>query len=64
MSEEIKKSNSLTVQCSGHITGCDFGNIDNVYCRYSFSLGFDWTVIGVRFNILTQIYLFSNRSLY
>jgi B9 domain-containing protein 1 len=32
------------VQCVGQIESGDFGPTDNLYCRYSFQYGHDWTI--------------------
>jgi len=39
---------SFYVQCTGQIESGDFGPLDNLYCRYSFHLGNDWTIASVR----------------
>ena len=35
------------VQCTGQIESGDFGALDNMYCRYAFHYGQDWTVSAV-----------------
>lgn len=39
------ENNSLFVQTSGYIEGGDF-DVDNLYCRYCFNFGPDWSLIG------------------
>ncbi len=34
------------VQCTGAIESADFGDADNLYCRYCFSIGADWGIVG------------------
>ena len=35
------------VQVTGQIESGDFGALDNMYCRYAFHYGQDWTVSAV-----------------
>lgn len=37
---------SFVVQCTGHIDGGDFEDNDYLYCRYVFTQGNDWEIIG------------------
>lgn len=37
-------SNSFFVQCTGQIVSGEFGPVDYLYCRYTFSFGNDWTI--------------------
>ena len=34
------------VHCTGAIESADFGDSDNLYCRYCFSIGADWGIVG------------------
>jgi hypothetical protein len=41
------------VQCTGQVESGDFGGIDDIYCRYAFHFGHDWTIAAVsEMNIL------------
>lgn len=42
----VAETNSFILQCTGQIAGGDFGNVDNLYCRYTYSYGNDWTIIS------------------
>ncbi len=44
----MTEASSFHVQCCGQIESGDFGQIDNLYCRYAFHFGQDWTVSAVR----------------
>ncbi len=37
---------SFQLSCCGQISGGNFGDIDDIYCKYSFSIGPDWSPIA------------------
>lgn len=43
------------VQVTGQIESGDFGALDNMYCRYAFHYGQDWTVSAVSAVILSSV---------
>ena len=43
----LSDDSSFLVQCTGQVESGDFGDVDNLYCRYAFHLGNDWSVISV-----------------
>ena len=47
MSSNASSSSSFFVMFNGQIKSAHFpsSNINNLYCRYSFTQGFDWTII-------------------
>lgn len=46
---------SFVVQVTGQLESGDFGSLDNLYARYSFHIGNDWTIIAVSYNILELV---------
>mmetsp|Transcript_9595 Transcript_9595/g.8579 ORF Transcript_9595/g.8579 Transcript_9595/m.8579 type:complete len:189 (-) Transcript_9595:12-578(-) len=36
----------LVVNCLGYIESGEFGDLNDLYCRYNFHIGPDWTIIG------------------
>jgi hypothetical protein len=49
------ETSSFVVQVTGQIESGDFGSLDNLYARYSFHLGHDWTVLAVSLSIIIII---------
>ena len=45
---------SFYVQCSGQVESGNFGPLDNLYCRYSFHFGNDWTISGVSIRVCDE----------
>lgn len=43
------QDDAFYVQTTGQIESGDFGPLDNLYCRYSFHFGNDWTIASVIF---------------
>ena len=43
----LSDDSSFLVQCTGQVESGDFGDVDNLYCRYAFHLGNDWSVLSV-----------------
>lgn len=41
------EESAFVVQCTGQIESGDFGQIDNLYCRYTFHIGHDWSIASV-----------------
>jgi B9 domain-containing protein 1 len=41
-----ESDNSFLLQCIGQVESGDFGDIDYLYCRYSFHYGHDWNIVS------------------
>jgi B9 domain-containing protein 1 len=39
-----EREQAFYVQCTGQIESGEFGGVDDIYCRYAFHLGHDWSV--------------------
>jgi hypothetical protein len=50
------------VQCTGQVESGDFGALDNLYCRYAFHFGHDWTIAAVRVTDLWSLLLYFARA--
>lgn len=45
--EEIKTKNHFLMSVNGHISTAFFPYFDDVYCKYCFVSGSDWTIVSV-----------------
>jgi len=43
----METEKAFYVQCTGQIESGDFGSVDDIYCRYAFHYGHDWTISAV-----------------
>jgi hypothetical protein len=57
----MKTLQALVLQCSGQIENCQFHDLDNLYCRYSFIQGPDWSIIGV-YSLFTAILSYNSQA--
>jgi len=44
---KMEGEKAFYVQCTGQIESGDFGSVDDIYCRYAFHFGHDWTISAV-----------------
>jgi len=55
MDDSVVSSSSFLVSVSGQIESAHFIGIDNIYCKYSFKYGNDWTVASGTEDGISQI---------